>query len=52
MKRTLRTLAILLVFTLCSASFASADTFNLSSLSYDELVALKDQINLAMWNSQ
>lgn len=31
--------------------FASANV-DLSSMSYDELVILKDQINLAMWNSE
>lgn len=52
MKRTLRMLSILFALILFTATFASADTFNLSGLSYDELVALKDKINLAIWNSQ
>lgn len=34
------------------AGTATADIIDLSSMSYKELVALKDQINLAMWNSQ
>lgn len=33
-------------------SAASADPVDLSGLSFDELVALRDQINLAIWNSQ
>ena len=32
--------------------FAFADLPDISSLSYDELVQLKDQLNLAIWNSQ
>ena len=40
-------LAALLI---CSA--AAADPVDLSGMSYDELVALRDQINLAIWNSQ
>ncbi len=31
---------------------AFADEINLSGMTFDELVALKDQINLAIWNSQ
>ena len=34
------------------ACVASAEAINLSGMSYDELVALKEQINLAIWNSQ
>lgn len=30
----------------------AANSINLSNMSFDELVALKDQINLAIWNSQ
>ena len=40
-------LAALLI---CSA--AAADPVDLSGMSYDELVALRDQLNLAIWNSQ
>ena len=43
--------ALLAVLMLCTAS-ASAKTIDLSSMSYDELVALKDQINLALWESE
>ena len=41
--------SIILIF--LSVSFAGS-AFDLSALTYNELVALKDQINLAMWNSQ
>lgn len=45
-KVCLLVLALVLV-----GSFAFAEV-DLSGMSYDELVALKDQINLAIWNSQ
>lgn len=38
-----------LVFLSCSAA---ADPIDLSGMSFDELVALRDQLNLAIWNSQ
>lgn len=41
---------IALLFLLSLPCIALADV-DLSSMSYDELVALKDQINLAMWQS-
>lgn len=41
-------LACVLILALAPAAFADVD---LSSMSFDELVALKDQINLAIWNS-
>jgi len=41
-------LACVLVLTLAPAAFAEWD---LSGLTFDELVALKDQINLAIWSS-
>ena len=31
---------------------AAADPVDLSGMSFDELVALRDQLNLAIWNSQ
>ena len=44
-----KVLAILAAFVLiCSAAVAD---INLSGMNYDELVALKDQIDLAIWNS-
>lgn len=49
MKRTLCiVLALVLVLSIAPAAFADVD---LSGMSFDELVALKDQINLAIWNS-
>ncbi len=30
----------------------ASERYDLSGMSYEELVAMKDQINLAMWNSQ
>lgn len=49
MKRTLCiVLALVLVLSIAPAAFADVD---LSGMSFDELVALKDQINLALWNS-
>lgn len=48
-----RLLVVLFVLSLCLAPLAVAESpFDLSGMSYKELVALKDQINLAMWNSQ
>lgn len=41
-------ITFVLIFALVPAAFAEVD---LSGMSYDELVALKDQINLAIWNS-
>ena len=52
MKKTVRILSLLVALILSTATFAHADTFDLSGLSFDELVALKDQINLAIWKSQ
>ena len=40
----------LVLLSLVSVSFAES-SFDLSDMSYDELVVLKDQINLAIWNS-
>lgn len=49
MKRVLSfSLACVLVLSLAPAAFADVD---LSGMSFDELVSLKDQINLAIWNS-
>jgi hypothetical protein len=41
---------VLVLLTLSSVAFAA--TIDLSGMSYAELVALKDKINLAIWNSQ
>lgn len=48
MKRAL----LLLLALLFLAGTATATTIDLSGMSYQELVALKDQINIAMWKSQ
>lgn len=47
----MKKLIAVLVLLLALPVFAQAD-IDLSGMSYDELVALSDQINLAMWNSQ
>lgn len=51
MKNAYRIISLLFVLLFSVFSFASAESIDLSGLSYDELVALKDQINLAIWNS-
>jgi hypothetical protein len=48
MKRLFCLLFVLFLFPVVSL----ADLPDISGLSFDELVQLKDQINLAMWNSQ
>lgn len=48
MKRMLVIIITVSLFISC----ASADSINLSGMSLAELVALKDQINLAIWNCQ
>ena len=45
-------LTIILILALAVPAAAFADLPDISNLSYDELVQLKDSINLAMWNSQ
>lgn len=52
MKNTVRILSLLFALMLSAAPLAHAETFDLSGMSYDELVALKNQINLAMWGCQ
>ena len=48
MKRLICLLFVLALFPV----YSLADLPDISGLSYDELVQLKDQINLAMWNSK
>lgn len=49
MKRILSiVLSVMVILAISAACFADID---LSGMTYDELVALKDQINLAIWNS-
>ena len=44
---------IIVFLSVCMAiSCAYSESIDLSGLSYDELVALKDRIDLAIWNSQ
>ena len=45
-------IAIILTLALIMPAASLADLPDISGLSYDELVQLKDQINLAIWNSQ
>ena len=45
-------LTIILILALAVPAAALADLPDISSLSYDELIQLKDQLNLAIWNSQ
>lgn len=49
MKRILVTLLTCMILLL--TGIALAEGIDLSGLTYEELVALKDQINLAIWNS-
>ena len=44
-------ITIILILALALPALALADLPDISGLSYDELVQLKDRINLAMWNS-
>ena len=48
MKKILPLLIIIAILLSASTSIADVD---ISNLSYDELVILKDKINLAIWNS-
>jgi hypothetical protein len=45
-------ITMLLIAALLLPALALADLPDISGLSYDELVQLKDKINLAMWNSE
>lgn len=47
-----RLITIILILALAVPAAALADLPDISSLSYDELIQLKDQLNLAIWNSQ
>ena len=47
-----RIICILFVFALLFPVFSLADLPDISSLTYDELVQLKDKLNLAIWNSK
>lgn len=45
-------LILSLVISLLLSGSAAADGIDLSGMSFDQLVALRDQLNLAIWNSQ
>lgn len=45
-------LTVILILAMILPAAALADLPDISGLSYDELVELKDQINIAMWNSK
>ena len=47
----MKKLVALFLAIVLSAGIALAEGIDLSGMSYDELVALKDRINLAMWQS-
>lgn len=49
MKRVFSLILCISVFVFCAIAYADVD---LSGMSFDELVALKDKINLAIWNSE
>jgi hypothetical protein len=48
----MKRLFALLLAALMLAGSAAADPVDLSGLSFDQLVALRDQLNLAIWNSK
>lgn len=48
----MKRLFILILAALILAGSAAADGIDLSSMSFDELVALREQLNLAIWNCQ
>ena len=45
-------ITIILILSVMLPAAAVADLPDISGLTYDELVQLKDQINIAIWNSQ
>ena len=47
-----RLITAILILALALPAVALADLPDISGLSYEELLQLKEQINLAMWNSQ
>ncbi len=51
MKNTVRILSLLFVLMLSTVTFAHAEFFDLSSLSYDELIALHKQVSMAIMQS-
>lgn len=51
MRRKLLAIAVALCLLCCGSAATAANDFDLSELSFEELIALKEQINLAIWNS-
>lgn len=51
MKRLICAILVLLIMNSWTIGWAVAEDIDLSNLSFDQLVALKDRINLAIWNS-
>lgn len=51
MKNTFRIISLLLVLLFSTIVFANAETIDLSTLSFDELVALRQQIDMAIMQS-
>lgn len=50
--KKITSLILAVCLTLTIGTYATATTFDLSGMSYADLVALKDQINIAMWECQ
>lgn len=48
MKKLLAAILILV----CVAAFATAESIDISGLSFDDLVALNEKVNLAIWSSE
>ena len=48
----MKRLLVLFLSLVLLAGSGAADPIDLSGMSFDELVALRDQLNLAIWNSQ
>lgn len=48
----MKRLFVLLLAAIFLAGSAAADQVDLSGMSFDDLVALRDQLNLAIWNSR
>lgn len=48
----MKRLFVLLLAAIFLSGSAAADPVDLSGMSFDDLVALRDQLNLAIWNSQ
>lgn len=47
----MKKILVILILVCMTITFACAEDVDLSGMSFDQLVALKDRINLAIWNS-